>query len=301
MSAQVWPVTEFFAAELGDVDLSQPLSPADWRTIEVAYNTYAVLVFPDQHLDNDQHAAFANRFGDIDHSMQKAMDVDDNRLPSEIADVSNLATDGAVMAAENRMIDFQRANRLWHTDSSFKPVPANASCLYLPRIPPVGGQTEFVDMRAAYDALDDALKRRIDGRIAIHSIATSRARLGFEMTADENAAYPRVPQALVRTHRATGRKAVYLASHAGEVVGLDEERSEALLAELLAHCTKAEFLYRHRWRPNDVVVWDNRCTMHRGRPFDDLRWPRDARRATSLDVASTLDQEGLAAPALTTD
>lgn len=296
MAVEIWPVNDTFAAEIGDVDLSQPLDSHDWAAIEDAYNTYSVLIFPEQQLDNDRHAAFANRFGDIDHSMQKSMQVDDERLPSKLADVSNLGADGEVLDPESRMIDFQRANRLWHTDSSFKPVPANASCLYMRSIPPVGGQTEFADMQAAYDALDDGLRQRIEGRIAVHSIANSRAKLGFAMTPAENTAYPRVPQAMVRRHRATGRRSVYIASHAGEVLGLDVDESRELLAALMAHCTRPEFVYKHRWRANDLVVWDNRCTMHRGRPFDDLRWPRDARRATSLDVAPTPEQEGLAVP-----
>ena len=301
MAAEIWPVTNTFAAEVGDVDLARPLTDDDWRIIEDAYHNYSVLIFPDQRLDHGQHAAFANRFGEIDHSMQKSMEVEDERLPKEIADVSNLDANGQVMSPENRMLDFQRGNRLWHTDSSFKPVPANASCLYMRSIPPVGGQTEFADMRAAYDALDDGLRNEIEGRIALHSIATSRARLGFEMTEEENATYPRVPQAMVRTHRNSGRRSVYIASHAGQILGLDDTEAEAVLQALLEHCTQDRFVYKHRWRVDDLVIWDNRCTMHRGRPFDDLRWARDARRATSLDVAPTCEQEGLVVPDLVAD
>jgi alpha-ketoglutarate-dependent 2,4-dichlorophenoxyacetate dioxygenase len=294
MGAQVWPVTEEFVAEIGDVDLAQPLSDADWRVIEDAYHRYSVLVFPDQHLEQGQHVAFAERFGgEIDRSMVVQMDVAARRVPEEIADVGNLDPDGNVMTADNRLLDFQRANRLWHTDSSFKEVPANASLLYLRSIPPVGGLTEFADMRAAWDGLDDGLRRRIEGRVAIHSIATSRARMGFVMTAEENAKYPRVPQALVRTHRETGRKSVYVASHAGQIVDMDDAEAASLIDELVRHATQRQFVYTHRWRVNDVVVWDNRCTMHRGRPFDDLRWPRDAQRATSRDIANTCVQEGI--------
>ncbi len=293
---EIWPVTEDFAAEVGDVDLSQPISDEDWQTIEDAYHRYSVLVFPDQHLDHDQHAAIANRFGDIDHSMQKSMSIRDERLPSAIADVSNLGPDGDVLAADDRMMGFQRGNRLWHTDSSFKPTPANASLLAMKSIPPVGGFTEFADMRAAWDALPTDLRHAIEGRIAIHSIATSRARLGFEMTEEENGNYPRVPQAMVRTHRVTGRKSVYIASHAGEIIDMNRDESEELLRRLEDHCTQRQFVYAHRWRVDDLVIWDNRCTMHRGRPFDDLRWRRDAQRATSLDVGPTWQQEGLELP-----
>ncbi|MFT7598337.1 MAG: alpha-ketoglutarate-dependent 2,4-dichlorophenoxyacetate dioxygenase [Acidimicrobiales bacterium] len=297
MTVDVWPITDNFAAEIGDVDLSQPLEDEDWRQIEDAYNRHSVLVFPDQHLENDQLSAFANRFGSIDHSMQKSLEIEDERLPDTLADVSNLDRNGNVLSDNDRMMGFQRGNRLWHTDSSFKTVPANASCLYMRSTPPVGGHTEFADMQAAWDALDPELQHKIEGRIAIHSIATSRARMGFEMTADENANYPRVAQAMVRTHPANGRKSIYVASHVGSIVDMADSEATALLDQLVAHATQRQFVYQHRWHDNDVVVWDNKCTLHRGRPFDDLRWPRDARRGTSLDVASTLVQENLELPA----
>ncbi len=296
MAADVWPVTDSFAAEIGDVDLSNPLSAEDWRIIEDAYNTYSVLIFPDQRLAHDDHVGFARRFGEIDMSMIVEMDHVEVRVPAEIADVSNLTPDGSVMDEDNRMIEFQRGNRLWHTDSSFKPTPANASVLYMQAIPPVGGLTEFADMRAAWDALDVGLKARIEGRVALHSIATSRAKMGFEMTPDENAAYPRVPQVMVRTHRASRRKSIYIASHVGEIVDMPQADAELLLETLMAHATQRQFVYTHRWRVNDLVIWDNKCTLHRGKPFDDLRWPRDAQRATSLDIGPTCEQEGVAVP-----
>lgn len=297
MGAEVWPVTEDFAAEIGDVDLSQPLTPPDWQIVESAFNRYSVLIFPDQHLSQGQHVAFAERFGgNIDRSMIVGMDGVETRTPAEIADVGNIDADGSVMSKDNRLLEFQRGNRLWHTDSSFKDVPANASLLYMQSVPPVGGLTEFADARAAWDALPDTLKARIDGQVALHSIATSRARMGFEMTESERQNYPLVPQALVRRHRASARRSIYVASHAGTVVGLDPAASKTLLAELMAHVTQRQFVYGHRWRANDLVVWDNKCVLHRGRPYDDLRWPRDAQRATSLDVANTCDQEGLPRP-----
>ncbi len=159
-----------------------------------------------------------------------------------------------------------------------------------------GAKTEFADARAAWDALPDSLRARIEGRLAIHSIANSRARMGFEMTSRENREHPQVPQVpqvMVRTHRITGRKSVYVASHAGSVVGLPDDDGRALINTLLEHCTQRQFVHRHRWRANDLVVWDNTCLPHRGRPFDDLRWPRDAQRATSVDIGPTWEQEGL--------
>lgn len=293
MTVDVWPVTESFAAEIGDVDLSQPLSDADWRTIDEAYGTYSVLIFPGQRISQDQHVAFARRFGPMDMSMMADLDDKEMRVPLEIADVSNLDAKGDILAKEHRLREFGHGNRLWHTDSSFKKVPANASLLYMQSIPPVGGQTEFADMRAAYDALPDATRRKLEGRVALHSIATSRAKLGFAMSEAENSTYPRVPQVMVRSHAHNGRKSIYVASHAGEIVGMPDDEARALLAELIEHATQRQFVYCHRWRANDLVLWDNRCTMHRGRAFDDLRWPRDAQRATTLDVASTCEQEGV--------
>ena len=294
MGAEVWPVTDEFVAEIGDVDLSQPLDPADWAAIEEAYNRYSVLIFPDQHLSQGQHVAFATRFGDIDRSMVVNLDVGHaHRVPPEIADVSNLDPDGNVMTADNRLTQFQRANRLWHTDSSFKLVPANASLLYMRAMPPVGGMTEFADMRAAWDALPPRLRHRIEGRVAIHSIAISRAKLGFEMSDAENEGHPRVPQAMVRTHRASGRRSIYIASHAGHIVDMADDEARALIDEVTTFATQRQFVHTHRWRTDDLVIWDNKCTLHRGRPFDDVRWARDAQRATSRDVANTCEQEGL--------
>jgi alpha-ketoglutarate-dependent 2,4-dichlorophenoxyacetate dioxygenase len=293
MTVEVWPVTEGFAAEIGDVDLSRPLSDADWQAVEGAFQAYAVLIFPDQQITQDQHIAFARRFGPIDPSMMADMDASKLRVPVELADVSNLTAGGRIMAADDRMREFQHGNQLWHTDSSFKRVPAKVSVLHMRAIPPVGGQTEFADMRAAWDALPGDLKAQLDGRIAYHAIAYSRARQGFAMSEAENAALPPVPQAMVRHHAYSGRTSLYIASHVGRIEGMDDAEAAALVDRLLAHATQPRFVHCHRWRVNDLVMWDDRCTLHRGRPYDDLRWPRDAQRATVLDVAPTCEQEGL--------
>ena len=297
MSVGVWPVTEGFVAELGDVDLSRPLPEADWRAIEEAFEAYAVLVIPDQELNQQQHVDFALRFGPIDRSMVVDLEDTKARVRDDIADISNLDENDEVWADDSRLRLFQMGNRLWHTDSSFKMVPAKASLLYMRSVPPVGGQTEFADMRAAHDALSEAMKERIEGLVALHAIAFSRAKMGFEMTGDENEVLPPVPQALARHHAYSGRNSIYVASHAGSVNGLPEDEGTALLAELMAHATQRQFVHCHRWRANDLVIWDNRCTMHRGLAYDDLRWRRDAQRATVLDVAPTCEQEGLAAAA----
>jgi alpha-ketoglutarate-dependent 2,4-dichlorophenoxyacetate dioxygenase len=293
MSATVWPVTEAFVAEIGDVDLSKPLADADFRIVEEAFERYAVLVFPDQVLSQRQHIAFAQRFGPIDRSMIVEVEGAKARVPGEIADVSNLDSKGEILAPDNRLRLFQLGNQLWHTDSAFKHVPAKASLLYQRSIAQTGGQTEFADLRAAWDALPEAMKRKIEGLVAEHAIAYSRAKLGFAMTENEQRALPPVRQALVRHHPASGRTSLYLAAHAGRIVGMTDPAGRALLAELMEFATQRQFVHTHRWRTNDVVMWDNRCSMHRGRPFDDQRWKRDAQRATVEDVANTLEQEGI--------
>ena len=293
MGATIWPVTEHFVAEVGDIDLSQPLSEADFRIVEAAFERYAVLVFPDQTLSQEQHVAFARRFGPIDRSMVVQMDGVKPRVPVEIADVSNLDSRGEILAADDRLRLFQLGNQLWHTDSAFKHVPAKASLLYQRSIAQTGGQTEFADLRAAWDALSEAMKRKVKGLVAEHAIAYSRAKLGFSMSESEQQALPPVQQVLVRTHPVSGRTSLYLASHAGRILGMTDQAGTALLEELTAFATQRQFVYSHRWRVNDLVMWDNRCTMHRGRPFDDQRWKRDAQRATVEDVANTLEQEGI--------
>jgi alpha-ketoglutarate-dependent 2,4-dichlorophenoxyacetate dioxygenase len=215
------------------------------------------------------------------------------RVPAEIADVSNLDSRGEFLAREDRLRLFMLGNQLWHTDSSFKHVPAKASLLYQRAIAQTGGQTEFAGLRAAWDALPAAMKCTVEGLVVEHAIAYSRAKLGFAMSESEQRVLPPVPQVLVRTHPVSGRKSLYLASHAGRILGMTDQAGTALLEELTAFVTQRQFVYSHRWRVNDLVLWDNRCTLHRGRPFDDQRWKRDAQRATVEDVANTLEQEGI--------
>jgi alpha-ketoglutarate-dependent 2,4-dichlorophenoxyacetate dioxygenase len=295
----VYPVTESFAAEIGDVDLSQPLSEEGRAEIEAAFNRYSVLVFPDQHLTADQHLDFARHFGPLETSIHAVRKDAKLRVRADLADVSNLDAGESIWGKESRKRMFEMANRVWHSDSSFKRVPAKASLLYARSIPPVGGQTEFADMRAAYDALPDDMKQRLRGLVAEHAIMYSRRKMGFDDFSDEEQqTYPPVPQALVRRHPGSGRMSLFLASHAGRIFGMPEEQGKALLQQLTDHATQRQFVYTHRWRVHDLVMWDNRCTMHRGRAYDDLRWPRDMQRATTSDVAPTCEQEGIAAPAV---
>jgi alpha-ketoglutarate-dependent 2,4-dichlorophenoxyacetate dioxygenase len=295
MAITVCPVTQSFAAEIGDVDLSVPLAPDDLAAIKNAFAAYAVLIFPEQHLSQDQHLDFARNFGPLETTIAVFRKDNKLRLPPQLSDVSNLSPDNEVWGADTRQRMFQMGNRLWHTDSSFKRLPARASLLYARTIAPVGGHTEFADERAAYDALPDPTRRRLDGLVAEHSIFTSRARLGFTNFSDEERqSMPPVPQVLVRTIPESGRKSLYLASHAGRVFGLPDAEGRALIEGLIAHATQRQFIYAHRWRVHDLVIWDNRCTMHRGTEFDDLRWKRDVQRATVSDLANTCEQAGIA-------
>ena len=298
MAVTVCPVTPTFAAEIGDVDLSAPIEPSDVVAIKEAFTKYAVLIFPDQHLSQDQHLDFARLFGPLETTIALYRKEEPLRLRPEFADVSNLSHDNEVWGKESRQRLFQLGNRLWHTDSSFKRLPARASLLFARSIPPIGGHTEFADERAAYDALPEETKRRLGSLVAEHSIFNSRARLGFSNFSDEERRQmPPVPQVLVRTIPESGRKSLYLASHAGRIFGLPEQEGRALIDELVAHATQRQFVYTHRWRVHDLVIWDDRCTMHRGTEFDDLRWKRDVQRATVSDVANSCEQEGIAVQA----
>jgi alpha-ketoglutarate-dependent 2,4-dichlorophenoxyacetate dioxygenase len=295
MAITVYPVTPDFAAEIGDLDLSREIGPSDIDAVKEAFAKYAVLIFPDQHLSQDQHLDFAKLFGPLETTIALYRRDAKLRVRKEFADVSNLSPDNEVWGKDSRQRMFQLGNRLWHTDSSFKRLPARASLLYARSIPPLGGHTEFADERAAYDALPEGMKRRLDSLVAEHSIFNSRARLGFtEFSDEERQAMPPVPQVLVRTIPESGRKSLYLASHAGRILGMPEQDGRILIDELVAHATQRQFVYTHRWRVHDLVIWDNRCTMHRGTDFDDLRWKRDMQRATVCDVANSCEQAGIA-------
>jgi alpha-ketoglutarate-dependent 2,4-dichlorophenoxyacetate dioxygenase len=294
MVITVYPITPNFAAEVGDVDLSTPLSAEDREAIQQAFWKYSVLIFPEQQLSQDQHVRFAEVFGPIESSLFAYRSDTPLRIRPDIVDVSNLDHENKVWDKDSRLRMFQLGNRLWHTDSTFKYVPARASLLYARAIAPIGGHTEFADMRAAYDALDDGTKLQIDKLVAEHSIFTSRAKLGFtNFSQEERDKLPPVPQVLVRTIPENGRRSLYLASHAGRILGMPDEEGKALLERLTEHATQRRFVYTHRWRLHDLVIWDDRCTMHRGTDFDDLRWKRDMQRATVSEPANSCEMAGM--------
>jgi alpha-ketoglutarate-dependent 2,4-dichlorophenoxyacetate dioxygenase len=284
MTMKLFPVIEGFAAEVGDIDLANPLDPATLQAVQEAFATHAVLVFPAQTLTQEQHLAFARNFGPHERTVQAALRNEKLRVREEFADIANLDADGKLWDRNARIRLFQLGNRLWHTDSSFKAPSGYASLLYARSVAPIGGHTEFADLRAAYDALPAAMKKRLEGLIGEHSLMYSRRRLGFTVfTPEEIAAFEPVRRPLVRRIPESGRDSLYIASHIGRIAGMPDAEAEALLAELTAHAIQRQFVYTHRWRVGDLVLWDNRCTMHRGTEYDDLRWPRDLQRSTTSD------------------
>jgi alpha-ketoglutarate-dependent 2,4-dichlorophenoxyacetate dioxygenase len=297
MAIEVAPLCPAFVARVRRVVLAQPMMPEVFAEIDAAFERFGVLVFPDQPLTDEQQLDFSRRFGPLEVNPNYAGAK--MRLRPDIADISNLDAEGDVLARGDRRNLFNLGNQLWHTDSSFKHVPAKCSLLSARELPspgPMGaGETEFADLRAAWDALPEARKRQLAGLAVEHSIYRSRSQIGF---ADFNDGIfkelPPVRQALVRHHPGSGRTSLYLASHASHIIGWPVEEGRALIEELIAFATQPEYVYRHRWTVGDLVMWDNRCTMHRGRPYDDTQ-RRVLHRTTVSDRGNTLEQEGLAA------
>ena len=280
-----------FAAEVEGVDLTKPLSPDDVAAIHAGMDTYAVLVFHDQPLDDEQQLAFTRSLGEIEHAIGTSLRAaDELRLPTTFADVSNLDKDNRTFARDDRRRLFALGNRLWHSDSSFKVIPAKYSLLHARSVPSKGGNTEFAYMRAAYDALDDETRTEIEELICEHSQIFSRQQLGFtDFTDEERARFAPVRQRLVRVHPGTGRKSLYLSSHAGSILGWAVPEARAFLRDLVEHATQRQFVHAHSWRVGDLVMWDNRQTMHRARPFPPHE-PRDMRRTTLAGDGPTVAQ-----------
>ena len=279
------------AAEVQGIDLTKPLSPEEVAAVHAGMDEFAVLVFHDQPLTDEQQLAFTRSLGEIEHAIGTSLRApDEYRLPTTFADVSNLDKNNQIYAREDRRRLFALGNRLWHSDSSFKVVPAKYSLLHARIIPSKGGNTEFADMRAGYDALDDETRALVSDLVCEHSQIFSRQQLGFtDFTDEERERFAPVRQCLVRTHPVTGRKSLYLASHAGGIVGWPVPEARAFLRDLIEIATQRQFVYSHRWRVGDLVMWDNRQTMHRARPFP-AHEPRDVRRTTLVGDGPTAAQ-----------
>jgi alpha-ketoglutarate-dependent 2,4-dichlorophenoxyacetate dioxygenase len=280
----------FFGGVASGIDITQPLTREQAAEIEKGMDEFGVMVFRDQRLTDETQMAFSRNFGELELATNNLRDSKEQRLGQHINDISNLDANNNVLARDNRRRLFSLGTRLWHSDSSFKVVPAKYSLLSARIIPSKGGNTEFADMRAAYDALDDETKAECEGLVCEHSQLFSRAQIGFgDFTEAERRQFAPVLQRLIRRHPSTGRKSLYLASHAGTIVGWPVPEARAFLRDLIEHATQRKFVYSHEWRQFDLVIWDNQATMHRARPFDASE-ARDMHRTTVAGTSSTMAQ-----------
>jgi alpha-ketoglutarate-dependent 2,4-dichlorophenoxyacetate dioxygenase len=280
-----------FAARIEGLDLRMPFTAQQVADFEAAMDRFGVLVIPGQTFDDDEQVRFAEQFGRVEDT-PTLVDQERRRLANmKINDISNLASDGEIFAKDDRRRMYNLGNMLWHSDSSFKATPAKYSMLHARVIPPAGGETEYVDTRVAWEHLPDDMKALVKDLVCEHSLIFSRAQLGFDaFSPTETERCTPVPQRLVRRHYGSGRLALYLSAHIGRVRGWPTPEGMMLIRDLTEFATQRPFVYQHRWTVGDLVIWDNRCTMHRGLRYDDKRYPRDLRRVTLEDVAPTLDQ-----------
>ena len=288
---KVTPMHPCIGARIEGLNLRQPLSASELAAIETAMDRFAVCYFPHQSFDDDEQFAFGAQFGKIE-DMPTAVDQERRRLANrQINDISNLGADGKLMPADDRRRMYNLGNLLWHSDSSFKKIPAHYSMLHARVIPPEGGETEFSDMRAAWDALPASMQSRIKDLVCDHSVIFSRAQLGFEAFSPEEIERCKpVQQRLVRRHESSGRLSIFLSAHIGHVHEMQTPEGIALIRELTEFATQPEFVYQHVWTAGDLLMWDNRCTMHRGRNYASLVYPRDLRRVTVEGSRSTMDE-----------
>ena len=281
------PLHPVFAAEVSPIDLRQVHDAETLARLRVGMDEHAVLVFRDQAFTDEEQLAFAQRFDGELHSKTGSRALRKSRLGNEaLGDISNLDDRGEILPGDDRRRMYGLGNRLWHTDASFQDPAGRYSMLFARIVPAVGADTEFADMRAAYDALPAEMQARVEGLRVHHSIAHSRQTLGFEFSAQEQEALEGAVHPLVRTIPRSGRRSLYLASHASRIVDWPVPEGRLLLHELTEHATQRERVYRHAWRVGDLVIWDNRCTMHRATPFDDQNVRRELRRVTTLDIAA---------------
>ena len=274
-----------FVAEVGPVDLRRVHDAETLEAIRAGMDQYAVLVFRDQPFTDAEHLDFAQRLDGVLHTKLGSSALQKNRFGNEaLGDISNLDESGEIMRSDSRRRMYGLGNRLWHTDASFQDPPGRYSMLSAKVVPPVDADTEYADLRAAYDALPESEKARLEGLRAHHSIAYSRQTLGFAFSDSEQEVLKGAVHPLVRTIPRSNRRSLYIASHASRIIDWPVPEGRLLLRDLIEHATQPEFVYRHQWRVGDLVIWDNRCTMHRARPFDDARYRRELRRVTTLDV-----------------
>jgi len=298
MSLTITPIGQDFAGEVTGLSCPDPLTPDQVAAIEAGMDRFGTLVYRGQHLSSEEQMAFTLHFGEIEGKgrgrssghIHFRTDEQARKLGAGMGDFSNIDGKGKPLPADSRAHMFKLADRLWHSDSSFRPVPAKYSLLSAHAIPSWGGRTEFADMRAAYDALDERTKTEVEDLVCLHSQIYSREAVGFaEMNDQERAEFKPVRQRLVRTHPVTGRKSLFLSAHAGRIEGWSVPEARMFLRDLVEHATQPQFVYSHAWQLGDMVVWDNRVTMHRGRRFDPAE-PRDVRQTRLAGHAATIEQ-----------
>src|SRR5215467_12298553 len=274
-----------FVAEVGPVDLRRVHDAQTLAAIRAGMDQYAVLVFHDQPFTDAEHLDFAQRLDGVLHTKLGSSVLHKNRFGNEaLGDISNVDENGEIMRSDNRRRMYSLGNRLWHTDASFQDPPGRYSMLSAKVVPPVDADTEYADLRAAYDALPESEKARLEGLRVHHSIAYSRQTLGFEFSDGEQDALKGAIHPLVRTIPRSKRRSLYVASHASRIIDWPVPEGRLLLRDLIEHATQRPFVYHHEWRVGDLVIWDNRATMHRAMPFDDTRYKRELRRVTTLDI-----------------
>jgi alpha-ketoglutarate-dependent 2,4-dichlorophenoxyacetate dioxygenase len=286
MTMTIRDLHPLFAGEVAGIDIRRPLSGSQIAALDAAMDRYAVLVFRGQPLDQDRQIAFARSFGSLDSGLTKVTRAKSRFKYDELLDISNVTETGEVAPPGHRRLASALANQLWHSDSSFQAVPGKYSMLSAVVLPCEGGETEFADMRAAYDGLSDTMKNKVGDLVAEHYALHSRMWLGdTQWTDEQKRAIAPVRWPLVRQHPTSGRTSLFIGAHCTQIVGWPLPEGRMLLHDLLEHATQRQFVFSHSWQVGDLVVWDNRCTLHRGRPYD-FRDRRELRRTTTEDLVS---------------
>ena len=292
MTIEVTPLTPHIGGRMTGIDARKPLTPEEVIAVDEGMDRHAVLVLPRQDITDEQQIEFTRNFGPLQNGANATLRRPDLRLDPAFADVSNIGKDGEKLARDDRRRMASLGNRLWHSDASFRVIPARYSILSGRIVVTEGGNTEFADMRAAYDALDARTKAEIEDMICEHSQIFSREQLGFtNYLPDERAMMKPVRHRLVRTHPSSGRKSLFLSAHIGGIIGWPRPEAMAFIRDLAEHATQEKFVYSHKWTQHDLVIWDNRATMHRVRRYDDLNTVRDLRRTTTKSDGPTVAQE----------
>lgn len=282
MSYQVTRLGQTFFAEIRGADLSRALTGDEFEAVNNALLDHGVIVIPEQHLTDEQQVVFSARFGALEEDL---MDPE-----THVAFMSNLEANGEFRDPDSRLSKFMRSNQQWHSDSTFLAAPARISLLSARQIPPQGGETQWADMQAAWQALPAERQRQLEDLVVVHNFQNSRRREGLEFTEEERKRWPPLPHPLVRRHEETGEKALYIGSQADGIQGMPEDEGQALIAELIEFSTQDRFVYTRRWTVGDIVVWDNRRVNHRGAPWDETNHARVLHRTTVKGTGPTLSE-----------